>query len=123
MEDVNNRQLGSTKEEQACKYLLSLGYRIVERNWHWGKRGEIDIIAIDPQRYGKEFLVFVEVKYRSWSMDMSLHALGYKKIEQIKKLATIYMQRRGYHHNKTSVSFDFIAISEGDLRHIKDIVR
>ncbi len=123
MEEANNRQLGSAKEEQACRYLQSLGYRILERNWHWGKRGEIDIVAIDTQRYGKEYLVFIEVKYRSWSMDMSLQALGYKKIQQLKKLATIYMERRGYHQYKTPVTFDFIAISGRELRHIKDIVR
>ncbi len=123
MEEANNRQLGSAKEEQACRYLQNLGYRIIERNWHWGKRGEIDIIAIDPQRYGKEYLIFVEVKYREWSMDMSLQALGYKKIEQLKKLAVIYMERRGYHAYKTPVSFDFVAISGRELRHIKDIVR
>lgn len=120
---INTRQIGSDKEERASKYLENLGYQILDRNWHWGKRGEIDIVALDPNRYGKEFLIFVEVKYRRWSMDMSLYALTPSKITQLKTLATIYMERKGHHHSKTPVSFDFIAISGDKLKHIKNIVR
>ncbi len=120
--DLNNRQLGSAKEDQASKYLENLGYKILDRNWRWGNRGELDIVALDPQRYGKEYLIFIEVKYRAKSMDMSLQAVGYKKITQLKKLATIYLLRSGRSLHKTPVSFDFIAISGDELRHLKDIV-
>lgn len=121
-ERINTRQIGSKEESRASLHLENLGYKILHRNWHWGKRGEIDIVALDPNRYGKEFLIFVEVKYRRWSMDMSLHALSHSKIQQLKRLATIYMERHGYHHSKTPVSFDFVAISGDKLKHIKNIV-
>ena len=54
----NRRQLGSTYEEIAAKYLERNGYRILERNFRC-RIGEIDLIAMDGN-----VLVFVEVKYR-----------------------------------------------------------
>ena len=58
---VNKRTLGTEKEFQAVKYLVDKGYTIVERNFRT-RMGEIDIIAMKD-----EYLVFVEVKYRSTS--------------------------------------------------------
>lgn len=53
--------LGKKGEETAANYLAAKGYRIIERNWRFGK-DEIDIIA----EYDN-FLVVVEVKTRSTS--------------------------------------------------------
>lgn len=117
---MNNKEKGSSQESRACAYLEDLGYTIIERNWRWSNRGEIDIIVIDPKRFNREFLVFVEVKYREYSMTMSLFALDNKKIEQMKKLALIYLDRKRIKNQ--NVSFDFIAISGKEIRHIKNIV-
>ena len=56
---MNLRQKGNTYEEQAEAYLKSTGYRILCRNFR-SRTGEIDIIGRDGN-----YLVFVEVKYRS----------------------------------------------------------
>lgn len=117
----NNRELGAAKEDLACNYLSQLGYKILDRNWHWSNRGEIDIVALDPNRFGKPYLVFVEVKYRAKSVAMSLQALSYNKIKQIKKLAQIYLERKNI-DNQCFISFDFIAIHENQVRHIKNII-
>jgi putative endonuclease len=51
--------LGKTGEEFAAGHLKKSGYKILFRNWKWGKH-EIDIIA------GKDdMIVFVEVKTRT----------------------------------------------------------
>ena len=50
---------GKYGEDLACRYLLKLGYKIIERNFRI-RGGEIDIIAKDGQT-----LVYVEVKTRS----------------------------------------------------------
>ena len=44
---MNNRTIGSKGEDIACEYLLKNGYEIVERNKHFSKFCEIDIIALD----------------------------------------------------------------------------
>ena len=55
----NLRSEGSRAEDMAVGFLEREGYRIVERNFHFGRSGEIDIIA----REGG-YLVFCEVKMR-----------------------------------------------------------
>lgn len=52
-------ELGKQGEEIAVEYLISKGYKILKRNWYFGKF-ELDIITIDNNT-----LVFVEVKTRS----------------------------------------------------------
>jgi putative endonuclease len=54
----NSQKYGQEGEELAVAHLLSKGYKILERNWRFGKL-EIDLIA----KYG-ELVVFVEVKAR-----------------------------------------------------------
>lgn len=49
---------GSEAENLALEYLLKQGLRLVTRNYH-SKTGEIDLIMED-----KEFIIFVEVRYR-----------------------------------------------------------
>lgn len=118
----NNRELGAEKEDLACRYLSQLGYKILDRNWHWSNRGEIDIVVLDPNRFGKAYIVFVEVKYRAKSMEMSLLALSFEKIKQIKKLAQIYLERKNI-DSQQFISFDFIAIHKNEIQHIKNIIQ
>ena len=42
---MNNRELGNKGEDLACEYLIKNGYEILERNKHFSKLCEIDIIA------------------------------------------------------------------------------
>lgn len=53
------KRLGDWGEEQACRYLLKNGYRLVERNFRC-RSGEIDLIAMQ----GESTLCFIEVKTR-----------------------------------------------------------
>jgi len=117
----NNREIGAKNEDLASKYLKEQGYTILDRNWHWSNRGELDIVALDPKRFGREYVVFVEVKYRSSSKLMSLMALNYSKIQQIKKLAQIYLERKNMSRSQF-ISFDYIAIYKNEIQHIKNIM-
>ena len=56
---AESHMLGQKGEELAAGFLKDKGYRILFRNWTWGKH-EIDIIAENS-----EFIVFAEVKTRS----------------------------------------------------------
>jgi putative endonuclease len=51
--------LGNKGEDTAADHLKKLGYKILFRNWKWGKH-EIDIIAEKD-----DLIVFVEVKTRT----------------------------------------------------------
>jgi len=51
-------ETGRVGEDLAQKYLSSIGYKILERNWRW-RKCEIDIIATHEDR-----VVFIEVKTR-----------------------------------------------------------
>lgn len=44
----NHRKTGMEKEETACRFLLTQGYEVIERNFY-SRYGEIDIIARDGQ--------------------------------------------------------------------------
>lgn len=56
---MNRRKTGSRYETAAADYLEERGYRVLERNYRC-RAGEIDLIAMHG-----EYLVFIEVKYRS----------------------------------------------------------
>lgn len=83
----SNLHLGYFGETTAAKYLSSLGFKIIERNFK-KRYGEIDIIALDGQT-----LVFVEVKTRKgakfgtaeeaitpWKMQALIRSAHYYKL-------------------------------------------
>ena len=59
-----HNQLGKWGEDVAADFLQQKGYRIVARNWKYGKR-DLDIVATDGY-----MLVVVEVKTRSGNILM-----------------------------------------------------
>ena len=85
-ENYNKRRLGGVYEEQAARYLEEQGLVIVERNYRF-RFGEIDLIAQDG-----EYLVFVEVKYRSSRNSGSpLAAVDAAKQHVISRVAKNYL--------------------------------
>ncbi len=111
---INKRKIGNIYEELACKYLISLDFKILDRNFRT-KEGEIDIIAKD-----KDYLVFVEVKYRKNNkLGKSIEAVTNKKVLQIKKLAKIYLYINNYSQN-TNIRFDIIGIDGSRISFLKN---
>ena len=56
---ANRRKIGLEKETLAAEYLMTHGVKILKKNFYFSG-GEIDLIAQD-----KEYLCFIEVKYRT----------------------------------------------------------
>ena len=56
---MNNRKFGDAGEDLACRYLEKQGYEILERNKHYSKFCEIDIM----EKF-KKTVVFVVVTRR-----------------------------------------------------------
>ena len=101
---MNNRATGSDREKQAAEYLEQQGMRIVERNFRC-KLGEIDLIG-----WHQNYLVFVEVKYRSNNgKGSAVEAVDARKQRRICKVADSY---RKIHHigNQTGIRYDVVAI-------------
>lgn len=113
---MNNRKFGSAGEDLACRYLEKQGYEILERNKHFSRYCEIDIIA----KY-KKTTVFVEVKTRKTdSFGTPAEAITNEKYANIKKGVQFYLQE-----NKIKdFRIDLIGITlkpEIKIEHLKNI--
>ena len=113
---MNNRTLGNNGEDIACKYLLKQGYEILERNKHYSRYCEIDIIA----KY-KQTIVFVEVKTRQSSeYGTPFEAITKTKLSNILKGVQYYLSQ-----NKVKdYRIDIIGITlrpEIKIEHLKNI--
>jgi putative endonuclease len=83
----NKKITGDNGEDIACRYLEENGYVILERNKHFGRASEIDIIA-----KLKNKLVFVEVKTRkSGYLGSPFEAVTRSKYEKILKGVHAYL--------------------------------
>ena len=110
---TNKRQTGAAYEQIAAAHLLSMGYEILECNYRC-KMGEVDIIARDG-----EYLVFVEVKYRTnIRKGYPLEAVSIQKQKTISKCALHYMMMN--HLSDVSVRFDVVGILGDKKEHIKN---
>jgi putative endonuclease len=115
---MNTRKVGADGEQKAVDFLLANGYEIIERNVHFGKIGEIDIIAKEKS---DDTIVFVEVKYnrteKSAFGEPEFRCDG-RKIKQLVKLAKLYIYNNKLY--KKPVRIDVIAIDGNGLRHYKN---
>jgi len=88
------RDTGRAAESAACDYLVRKGYRIKQRNYTI-KGGEIDIIAEKD-----DFIVFVEVKAKTFGYDVASYGMPSSAVTQakrthIKKTAASYLRTHG----------------------------
>ncbi len=96
---TNKRELGNNGEDIACRYLTRNGYEILERNRHFGRNCEIDIIA---RIRGK--LVFVEVKTRkNDSFGSPFESVTRTKYENIVKGIQLYLAEHPCKHYQIDV--------------------
>lgn len=114
----NNIITGKKGEETASEYIQNLGYKIIERNWHYSKNAEIDIIAEDNGT-----LVFIEVKTRTTlNYGHPFEAINHTKIQKIHKAILGYLSKSEKKYK--TFRFDGIAIiglKNPIIEHIKNI--
>lgn len=119
---MNNYQKYSTKdkgkdgESIAIKYLQNKNYKIIKRNFFFGKVGEIDIIAEDNNT-----LVFIEVKTRnSFLYGDPLESITSKKQNILKRVAEGFLYINKIYNKECR--FDVICIENVDgkeqLKHL-----
>lgn len=113
---MNNRTIGAAGEDLACRYLEKNGYKILERNKHFSRFCEIDIIA-----QIKDKVVFVEVKTRKTNLyGTPFEAVTKTKYDNICKGVQYYLAE-----NKVKkYQIDVIGITlkpEIKIEHLKNI--
>ncbi len=113
---INNRSKGSKAEDIAVEYLENQGFKIIKRNFTFGKSGEIDIVCRD-----KNVLVFVEVKSRSsYEYGDPVLSMTNAKIKNIRRVAEAYLYVNKIEN--IECRFDFIGIdlrsSKPEINHI-----
>lgn len=113
---MENKKIGNAGEDLACRYLEKRGYKILERNKHYSRFCEIDIIA----EY-KNILVFVEVKTRTTNdFGSPFEAITKSKYENIKKGIQFYLQEHKFQKHR----IDVIGITlkpELKIEHLKNV--
>ncbi len=99
---ARHNELGKKGEDLAVAHLLSRGYRILARNWHYG-HAEIDILA---EKEG--FLVVIEVKTRtSDAYGKPEMFVNRKKINLLKEAVNAFMEEKNL---DLEVRFDIISV-------------
>ncbi|MDQ2087202.1 YraN family protein [Herbivorax sp. ANBcel31] len=100
----NKRLVGSIGEEMAIDYLKKNNYKILEKNFRYKRLGEIDIISWESDN-----ICFIEVKTRSTlKYGLPRESVNFKKRENIRKLAQIYINRHNMHDK--IIRFDVVEV-------------
>jgi putative endonuclease len=111
-----NRRLGAEPEDRAAKFLSSLGYTLVARNYH-ARAVEVDVIALDG-----DTLVFVEVKARR---DGAL--VGGEESVTPAKMRRLITAAEGYlcevAEKELNVRFDVVVVVGENISHYVDAFR
>lgn len=100
----NTIDKGKNAEDLAEKYLIDKNFKIIKRNFKFGRTGEIDIIA-----YDSDIIVFIEIRSKTnKEFGDPLSSITPGKIRRIKKSAEGYL----YVNNikDTEVRFDVITV-------------
>ena len=102
----HNHLVGGFGERVACRYLVSQGLVLLDRNWR-SRAGELDVVARDG-----EDVVFVEVKTRrSLRYGPPAEALGPAKVRRLRMLACLWLAASGVRYQ--SIRFDVVSVLVG----------
>jgi putative endonuclease len=114
MAEIHDR--GRAGEDRAAAFLAEQGFSILERNFRYGKNGEIDIIARKD-----DLVIFVEVRVRSTrSKGGALESLTPAKMARMRSTAEAFIASRP---EGSLYRFDLIALERNELQWIEDILR
>ena len=110
----HNKQ-GKYGEEKVNRYLLDMGYTVLERNWRVGHR-ELDFVCLDG-----EVLVVVEVKTRADDNVSLLDLLDFRKKRNLQAAGAAYLTKKNIHRE---IRFDLVVVTgaEMHLEYIKEVI-
>lgn len=114
---TKNKSTGNEGEEEAAKYLLNKGYKVIERNLTL-PYGEIDILAQE-----RKTIVLVEVKtVRGSGFGLAQELVRFKKQNKLKLLGR-YLEQQ---YPNSTIRIDVIGVDmssdEHKIEHIENAV-
>ena len=117
----SNKETGRLGEETACRFLENLGWKILEKNFHYSRFAEIDIIAKD-----KDTIVFVEVKTRTTTnYGHPFEAVNHSKLLNIFKAGLAYLKTTKEPYRRYRIDIISVLGKTGSenpkIEHLKDI--
>ena len=112
-----NYHKGKYGENVAKKYLIKKGFVFIDANYK-NKIGEIDLIMSDD-----DWLVFVEVKYKSDDrLGIPEEMIDKRKIWQIKRVAEIFLMEKKREIKKfEKYRIDAVCILGSQIKHYPNI--
>ncbi len=114
---ANNREIGAKGEELAVQYLEKRGYEILERNIHFSRACELDIVALDKKN---NTLVCVEVKTRRSDIcGAPLEAITRQKFMNIRKGLYAYLAEHPY--KRYRIDAISVMLNTGEIEHLKNV--
>jgi putative endonuclease len=88
MTSMTRAEIGAMGEQLAVEHLMSLGLRVLTRNWRC-RYGELDVIAADD---AARIVVFVEVKTRTSDRFGGVaQAVTPQKVRRLRRLAGLWL--------------------------------
>lgn len=116
----HRQSLGRRGEDYAARYLISLGWEIIDRNWRC-REGELDIVAMDEAGAA----VFIEVKTRAGlGFGSPLESITWKKTRTLTTLAHRWLKSQDRRFRRIRVDAIGILMAPGreiELKHVKGI--
>ena len=116
--NFSTKSKGNKGEDLAEKILKDKGYEIIERNYRYGKTGEIDIVS----KIEKTF-VFVEVKTKTnLEYGQPEYSVTKNKFRQMKRMAEIYLYEKGITDVDCRIDVIAILFLKGEKPRINHII-
>jgi putative endonuclease len=112
-----NYNKGRAGENMARDYLINKGFGFIEANF------EIDIGEIDLIMSDKDWLVFVEVKFKSDDfMGQPEEMISKRKLSQVRRVAEIYLIKyKSILKNFSKFRIDAVCILGNNIKHYENV--
>ncbi len=121
MTTLSRAEIGALGEQLAVDHLISLGLRVLTRNWRC-RYGELDVIAAD---LASRIVVFVEVKTRTSDQFGGVaQAVTPDKVRRLRRLAGLWLA--GQDGRWAAVRIDVIGVRIGrrpvpEITHLRGV--
>lgn len=121
------RATGAVGENAAAAYVVRLGWQLLDRNWRFGHRGELDLVALQPGPGSWGTIVFCEVKTRrglGWGSP--LEAVTAAKVERIQELSQEWLSCHDIRFDRLRIDAVGVILWPGlpiEIRHARGVTQ